>query len=51
MGACGSHASELEVMTDKGGRNFDRGAYQCQLLKQEYLSLNKRPRALIRAGR
>ena len=29
--AC-SQASEL-VMMDKGGGNFDRGAYQCQLLK------------------
>ena len=26
MRACGSQASELEVMTDKGGGNFDRGA-------------------------
>ena len=33
MHACGSQASELEVMTDMGGGNFDRGAYQCQLLK------------------
>ena len=33
MHACGSQASELEVMTDKGGGNFDSGAYQCQLLK------------------
>ena len=32
MHACGSQASEL-VMADKGGSNFDRGAYQCQLLK------------------
>ena len=32
MHACGSQAFEL-VMTNKGGGNFDRGAYQCQLLK------------------
>ena len=28
-----ANASELEVMTDKGGGNFDRGAYQRQLVK------------------
>ena len=33
MRACGSQASELEVMRDKGGDNFDKGAHQCQLLK------------------
>ena len=33
MHACGSQASEQEVMMDKGGGNFDRGAYYCQLPK------------------
>ena len=27
MCACGSQASEPELMTDKGGGNFNRGAY------------------------